>query len=744
MKTASQHSSNNAEQDRLNSQLNQVPIEAEPQLEPLENFYQFFNTIFDFLFILDMLGNIIYVNKTVIDRLGYTLDELIGQSVLRVHPEHRREEANQYVGEMLQNKRLFCPVPLVTKQGQQVPVETRVTLGTWSGQPVLFGVSKDISELKLSEEKFSKAFQFSAAVMAISRIVSGQYIDVNQSFCEKYGYTREEALGHSAKELDLFVNYQDRIDLLNQLENVTRVRDKEIKVRKKDGTLLIGLINAEFIYIGQEKCLMTTLLDITQIKRMESEIRAHNFELEKLVTQKIGEIEEAELVLKRIESEKQEELLFSNLHDPLTGLKNRNALRIFKSNVEAQAVTIQPHSVICLNLDNFRVINEDLGHHAGDQFITEIADKLFAISKPLGTVYRNEGDEFVILVESIDLTIIQKMAKKILAVISEKLIINGRMYTITASIGMCLGSPLETIFQTIKHADTALYVAKKVKNTTVLYSRDMEKARSREIVLEDDLRRAIDENQLELHFQPIYNVKTKMFDQAEALLRWNHPTLGRISPVEFIPIAEKTKLILPITDWVIREACQKIAAWNANGLQGIMVSVNLSFISFEHRSDELVQYIEKTIKEAEISPKSLKLEITESTLMHDTEDVMLAFQALKKIGVRLALDDFGTGYSTFGYLKDLPLDIVKIDRSLIANIASNAKDQMILGSLIAIIQGLALEVVVEGVETKAQLDLLMQFGCDYIQGFYFSRPLPTSEFLAFLLHSQHHFATALV
>jgi len=219
-----------------------------------------------------------------------------------------------------------------------------------------------------------------------------------------------------------------------------------------------------------------------------------------------------------------------------------------------------------------------------------------------------------------------------------------------------------------------------------------------------------------------------LINHAEALIRWNHPYLGRISPVDFIPIAEKTKLIIPITDWVIGKVCNTIRGWEEIGLREMTVSVNISLLSFENRGTELVDSVAGGISRAGIKPARVKLEITESILIRDTEEIVSVFYDLKKIGVKLALDDFGTGYSSFGCMKDLPLDIIKLDRSLISNMVTDEREQMMAESMITIIHGLGIQVVAEGVETAEQLEFLKKFGCDFIQGYLFSRPLSADDF----------------
>lgn len=430
------------------------------------------------------------------------------------------------------------------------------------------------------------------------------------------------------------------------------------------------------------------------------------------------------------------ELEFAHLHDPLTGLLNRNALRIMKADTNRNHRLAGERSVICLDLDNFRVVNDALGHLSGDQIIIELAAKIKSSVGNRGIVYRNDGDEFIIIVESVDLEVVQRLAKDIRHSLSSQIVINGRLYFLTASIGLSLGRPDESFEQTVKSADTALYVAKKQKNAITVFSREMEKTRSREALLEEDLRIALEKGQLEVYYQPIFDVRKGVINQAEALLRWHHPEFGEISPTEFIPIAERTKLILPITDWVIQQACSKVAEWETVGIHSIMVSVNLSFVSFENRGNELTRCITNAIAVTRIKPASLKLEITESTLMRDTDEIIRVLHQLKNIGVKLALDDFGMGYSSFGYMKNLPLDIIKLDRSLIANIVTDEKEQMIVASMVTIIHGLALDVVVEGVETMEQLEYLKRYECDYIQGYVFSRPLPAEQFAQYYFFRQ--------
>lgn len=422
--------------------------------------------------------------------------------------------------------------------------------------------------------------------------------------------------------------------------------------------------------------------------------------------------------------------------DALTGLPNRNAIRKLSSAEADGSEERKQRAVIFLNIDDFRLINDALGHREGDLVLFELAQKILLAVGDQGVVYRYGGDEFAILTEIQDLQQLKALAERVHQRVSTELMIQKQLFFITASIGISAGIPGEDVEQTIQHADTALYIAKREKNRITVYSADMDQTKTRETILESDMKFALEQNQFELYYQPIYDVKKEGITQAEALLRWNHPVFGLVLPGEFIPIAEKTRLIIPITDWVIRSACEKVKEWEAMGIQGIMVSVNLSFLSFQNRGEELTRFITRAIQETGIDASSLKLEITESVLIHDTQEVIRVFQNLKSLGVKLALDDFGTGYSSFEYMKDLPLDLMKLDRSLVKDITMDHKEQMIVASMVTIIHGLGLEVVVEGVETVEQLECLLDYDCDYIQGYLFSKPLPSEAFQTYYFSAQ--------
>ena len=426
---------------------------------------------------------------------------------------------------------------------------------------------------------------------------------------------------------------------------------------------------------------------------------------------------------------KEAEVLYQATHDPLTGLLNRNAIQYLIQHSQESSGQLTARSAILLNIDKFRLVNETVGHRGGDQLIIQLVGQLSEAFSDTCDIYRYGGDEFLLLAKSVDPVELNQLALKAQQIVMRQFLIVQRNIMLTCSVGLSVADQKSTLEQTIKQADLALYLSKRQRNALTVYAPDMENAQTREEILKQDIHLALDRGEFELYFQPIFDIQHSLINQVEVLLRWNHPELGLISPVEFIPIAERTRLIIPITDWIIQNTCLKLLAWEKRGLPRIAAHINISILSFENRSQELIRTIEEALQMTGISPTLLKLEVTESMLYSNVEEIIAAFTALRKLGVRLALDDFGTGYSSFGYLNDLPLDVVKLDRSLVQQIDTNARAKMVIESMITIIHGLGLEVVAEGVETHAQFDRLYHLKCDHVQGFLFSRPLPEEKFI---------------
>jgi diguanylate cyclase (GGDEF)-like protein len=421
-------------------------------------------------------------------------------------------------------------------------------------------------------------------------------------------------------------------------------------------------------------------------------------------------------------------------HDSLTGLPNRSLLRdrIEQALGKAQRAG-HLVAVVFVDLDHFKLINDSLGHYVGDRLLLEVADRLIGCVRGHDSVARQGGDEFVIvLTEQHDENEILAVVSRLLEVISQPWIDNGQEYGISCSVGVsCYPQDGIDPDALLRAADAAMYKAKATgRGTYRFYTPELNQAISERLELENSLRHALEREEFRVYYQPRVEVASGRIIGAEALIRWECPGKGLIPPDSFIPIAEETGLIIPIGQWILREACRQNSAWQRAGLPAISVSVNLSPIQFRHTG--LVSSVADALTQAELDPACLELELTESFVMHDAERINVAMQSLKKLGIAIAVDDFGTGYSSLSYLKRFPVDRLKIDKSFVRDIDSDPDDAAIARAIITLGHTLGLKVVAEGVETPAHLAFLKEHGCDELQGYYFSRPVPAAHMEALL------------
>ncbi len=416
-------------------------------------------------------------------------------------------------------------------------------------------------------------------------------------------------------------------------------------------------------------------------------------------------------------------------HDTLTGLPNRVLFHDRLQQALSHAVREEhPMGVMFLDLDRFKIINDTLGHDVGDELLKAVSQRLINCIRQGDTVVRLGGDEFTII-----LPVITKaedaafVAQKILVTLAEPFLLNHQELHITSSIGISLYPNDGTNTQTlIKNADIAMYRAKDLgKNNYQFYTADMNSRALETINLENALRHALERNELLLHYQPQIDIRTGRIVGVEALVRWQHPEFGLVSPVKFIPIAEETNLIIPIGEWVLRTACEQGVRWRELGLPVWRMAVNLSARQFRHQ--DLLQPIRRILQETGFDPHHLELEITESLIMQGAGKTIAILEALDEMGIRLSLDDFGTGYSSLSYLKRFPIDTVKIDRSFVRDIHTDPNDAAITSAIIAMAHSLRLSVIAEGVETEEQLAFLRERNCNEYQGYYFSKPLPAEQ-----------------
>jgi diguanylate cyclase (GGDEF)-like protein/PAS domain S-box-containing protein len=552
--------------------------------------------------------------------------------------------------------------------------------------------------LRLSEERFRALFERNLAGVYRSTL-EGRILDCNESFARIFGYaSREEVLQQAA--WDFYVKPEDRQAALGKLLERHSLTNYELCLKRKDGSLVWVLESEDLIEgpDGRMSVIEGTTIDITERKRAEEQVKHLAF------------------------------------HDPLTNLPNR---LLFSDRLTLAVAQAHRHNqrlaVLFLDLDRFKVINDSLGHSVGDELLRQVAERIQEYVREGDTVARLGGDEFTLLVPGITAEEdAAKIAKKICDAIHDPFWIDGRELFVTTSMGVAVypsdGHDAETL---VRNADSAMYRAKEQgRDNYQLYTPAMNAKAVERLSLESRLRQAVANDELELHFQPFFDLKTAEVLGAEALLRWRHPELGLIPPGEFIPIAELSGLIVPIGEWVLRTACAAARKWHAQGFPSLTVSVNLSSRQFQQ--SDLVSQVTSALTETGLEPDKLDLEITESNAMQNAEHSINTLWGLKKQGVRISMDDFGTGYSSLNYLKRFPIDRIKLDQSFVRDLPGDKDDAAIAMAVIAMGRSLELVVIAEGVETEEQLAFLKDRNCDQLQGFLFSRPLPPEAFASFL------------
>jgi diguanylate cyclase (GGDEF)-like protein len=425
-------------------------------------------------------------------------------------------------------------------------------------------------------------------------------------------------------------------------------------------------------------------------------------------------------------------------HDALTGLPNRVLVQDrfdrARANADRAATKV---ALLFLDLDSFKIINDSLGHTVGDAMLKQIAARLAECVRDTDTISRQGGDEFLIVlpaVQNADDTAL--VLAKLLERLHAPILVDGHELSTSVSIGVAIypddGPDFDTL---LKKSDMAMYRAKDAgRNTYRYFDEQMNVEAVEHLALTNNLRRAVERGEFVLHYQPQLDLATGTVVGAEALIRWNHPDRGLVSPRHFIPVAEESGLIIPISEWVIREACRQNVRWRNAGLQDLVMAVNLSAVQF--RRGDVEQTVVNALKKSGLNPEYLELELTESTLIHESENVLATVQRLKQLGVKFSIDDFGTGYSSLSYLKRFAIDKLKIDQSFIRDLAVDPDDAAIVRAIIQMAHSLGLKTMAEGVETAEMLAPLRVFGCDEVQGYYFARPMPAREFEQYLRDRQ--------
>lgn len=431
--------------------------------------------------------------------------------------------------------------------------------------------------------------------------------------------------------------------------------------------------------------------------------------------------------LEQLVAERTLKLNYLAYNDSLTGLPNR----VFFEDRLTQTLLQRPDSgqvaVFFVSLDRFKILRDTLGHSVGDRLIKEVARRLETVADDMATVARFEGDEFALLLSVENFEALADFSNRVFEGFKSPLLVDDDEIVISISIGISL-SPDDGIdaLTLLKNAGAALsYVRKNGGNNYKFFTSDIHDNALSRLALEKELRRALERNEFELNYQPKVDMATGKMTGMEALLRWNHPDRGLVPPLDFIPLAEETGLIVPIGEWVLRNACAQSKVWHDMGF-ALNVAVNLSPRQFQQ--EDLVSSINKIVAETGFDPRNLNLELTESSIMNNAESAVAILRALKDTGIEISIDDFGTGYSSLGVLKDLPIDVLKIDKTFINDVTTNPDDAALVTAVVRLGHNLRLKVVAEGVETNEQLSFLHRLQCDEWQGYLFSKPVSAETF----------------
>ena len=675
-----------------------------------------FQTTFD-AYMIANLENGVYldVNQAYLDITGFEREEVLGKNSQSLNVWVHQSDRDALFAELRANS--ICKnmeIQFRRKNGEIFWGRITSLIIEIDGQDCSFSTVRDISEAKaseqrmaaaaeavrLSEERYRTAFQTSLDGISITALEDGRYIDVNQAFLRTFGYERGEVIGRSSLELEIWADPYDRQKMVDTLRRDSRCQDMEVRFQRKNKDIFWVLVSAALIDLEGISCILFVIRDISEAKAAAEEI---------------------------------EKLAF---YDPLTHLPNRRLLldRLGQA-LTASARNGRKRALLFVDLDNFKTVNDILGHQVGDLLLKEVARRMMACVRKADTVARLGGDEFVVMLEELDSTAesaashARGVGEKILAALQQPYLLAGNECRSDSSIGITIfGDGDKSTDEILRQADIAMYQAKTAgRGNLRFFAPALQAAVNARAALEEDLRLAIAGGQFLLYYQP--QADRGRLIGAEGLIRWNHPKRGILAPGEFIPLAEETGQILSLGSWVLETACEQIAAWGQQETSShLAVAVNISARQF--RQADFVEQVLTTIARSGANPRNLKLELTESILVENIEDVIAKMELLKENGVRIALDDFGTGYSSLSYLKRLPLEQLKIDRSFINDILFDVASGSIVETVISLGRAMGLVVMAEGVETAEQREFLAQLGCYTFQGYLLSKPLPLEQFHA--------------
>jgi diguanylate cyclase (GGDEF)-like protein/PAS domain S-box-containing protein len=648
-------------------------------------------------------------NQAAVSFLGYAShDELLDTHPSRLSPpcqpdgESSFTKAERMMNLATQNGLHRFEWVHCKADGSEFLAEVTLSQIRHQGRIIIYCVWRDITArkrtetlLKSSENRIKGILEGAADAIFIVA-PNGHYEYANQQACALLGYATNELVGKSILDITSPQDHQDILRGFKQLQDQGYLR-QELRLLNRSGIQIPVELNARMLPDGTS---FGSCRDISERKLAEDYIE------------------------------------FLAHHDTLTGLYNRASLASCLNQALATARRERRSlAVMFLDLDRFKSTNDTLGHAAGDELLVEVSHRIRRCVRESDIVARLSGDEFVIVLTDLDEALTAaRLAERIRQAIGQSCTVSGLQVHTTPSIGMAFfpadGDDAETL---MKHADTAMYHAKSQgRNNIQCYTPELNQHALKRMRLEHDLREALAKREFELHYQPQVEASSGRIIAFEALVRWRSPTLGLVMPGDFIPLAEESGLILPLGEWVTDEACRQLSAWRTHSPRAHEVHVAVNLSAMQLRSDQLLEFMAATLEKHGLAGRDLELEVTESAMMDDPVACISRLRALRRMGIRLSIDDFGTGYSSLSHLKLMPLDILKIDRAFVRDIETDHNDVVICTATIALAHNLEFTVIAEGVETTAQRDLLVSHGCDFLQGYYFSKPVNAETALGLL------------